>query len=681
MNWAAAGLVYAAVYAAAIVALGGEPYARLLLGNAALLLPPLATLIVIVRRRRDWKGRQNVFFAAIAAWAALWFAGQLSWAVLEVGRGEPLPWFHSFLLLQLCGSALPVVALVAWPHKGARAETAVTAAIDIAVLASLIGFLYWSLIVAPGRDPAHAGFALRSLSLIGPSVRAACVVGLLGASFAAGQSAWAAVYRRMAIGMALAVGLMIPLSFATYNGSYQTGSMTDTGWMLPFFFAAWAAAEAPASAIESRSILAAPVRHASPLLLYAALLTVAVIGYGLHYVAPLGATIDRMRDVATAFTLVAGVALVMVRLRVEQRAVDRANDRVRLLATACEHAGELILVTHGSRIEYANDAFCRAIGYSREELATFSPEQFVAPESRGDLGPLRERIRSRHTIRATTKMSRRDGTTFPAAWSAAPILDAQGRVRFVVAVIRDMTDDMRLREQLVRSERLSAIGELVSGVAHEMNNPLQSIIGSLDVLLNQPVDPDTRNDLERARREAGRAGRIIRNLLTFARQAPDERLLVDLNEIVQATVNVRAYELEIAGIAIREEYALNLPLVLANREAIQQIVANLIVNAQQALNGRKGSLTVRTFLSDAQAALEVRDDGPGVAPHIASRIFEPFVTTKPDVSGTGLGLSLSFGIAHSHGGTLELVPTDVGACFRLVLPGAGYPGPSQLPLP
>jgi two-component system NtrC family sensor kinase len=195
------------------------------------------------------------------------------------------------------------------------------------------------------------------------------------------------------------------------------------------------------------------------------------------------------------------------------------------------------------------------------------------------------------------------------------------------------------------------------------------------------VDPDTRADLERARREAGRAGRIIRNLLTFARKAPDERLLVDLNEIVQAAVNVRAYELEIAGVSIREEYAPNLPLVLANREAIQQVVANLIVNAQQALNGRKGTLTVRTFLSGGHAALEIRDDGPGVAPHIASRIFEPFVTTKPDVSGTGLGLSLSFGIAHAHGGTLELVPTDVGACFRLVLPGAGFPGPAQLPLP
>src|SRR5262249_39419060 len=158
--------------------------------------------------------------------------------------------------------------------------------------------------------------------------------------------------------------------------------------------------------------------------------------------------------------------------------------------------------------------------------------------------------------------------------------------------------DVRLREQVVRSERLSAIGELVSGVAHEMNNPLQSIIGTLDVMLNQPADPVTRADLERARREAGRAGRIIRNLLTFARKSPDERLLVDLNEIVQAAVNVRAYELEMGRIEIHEEYAPNLPLVLANREAIQQIIANLVVNAQQAMSKNGGgSLRVRTFIS------------------------------------------------------------------------------------
>jgi PAS domain S-box-containing protein len=482
--------------------------------------------------------------------------------------------------------------------------------------------------------------------------------------------------------LALASGILIFLSLATLRGEYQTGSPSDVGWMIPFWFAAWAAAAAPASAAETRSITGAAARHASPILLYVALLAVATLGYGLRYLMPLGPAVDRLRDIATAFTLVAGIALVMVRLRVEQHALDRAIDRVRLLATACEHAGELIIITQGPRIEYANDAFCRAVGYSREEMRALTPDHFVAAESRDQIEPLRERVRARHVVRATTRIARRDGSTFQAAWSAAPIDDGQGHVRYIVGVLRDMTEDLRLREQVVRSERLSAIGELVSGVAHEMNNPLQSIIGTLDVLLNQPTDPNTRADLERARREAGRTGRIIRNLLTFARRSPEERLLVDLNEIVQAAINVRGYELEMASIKIREDYAPTLPLVLANREEIQQVVASLVINAQQAMSHNGGgTLTVRTFISGGQAAVEVKDDGPGIAPNVRSRLFEPFVTTKPSVSGTGFGLSLSFGIANAHGGTLELVPTDAGACFRLTLPGAGFAGPAQLPSP
>lgn len=681
MNWAVAGLVYAGAYAALTAVLAGAPHARVLLGNVALLLSPLAPLYVIVRRRRDWHGRQLVFFGALAAGAGLWLTGQLLWAFDEVVRATPLPWFHWYILLQLCGSAMPLIAIVAWPHRGARTETATTAAIDIAVLVFLTGFLYWSLIIAPGTAGPNAALGLRLLAWVGPSVRVACVAGLIVAIAAAGKNAWGGVYRRLAAGLALAFVTLTALSFATLHGTYQTGSPTDVGWMLPFWFIAWAAATAPASAAEPRTFVTAPVRQASPLLLYVALLSVAILGYGLRYVLPLGDAVDRMRDLATAFTLIAGIALVMVRLRVEQHAVDRANDRVRLLATACENAGELIIVVRGSQIAYVNDAFCRALGYSREEILASHPERFVAADARDGIQPVRDRLRARHVARATTKLVRKDTTTFPASVSAAPILDVHGRVEYLVGVIRDMTDDMRLREQIVRGERLSAIGELVSGVAHEMNNPLQSIIGSLDVLLNQPTDPVTRSDLERARREAGRAGRIIRNLLTFARKAPDERLLLDLNEIVQAAVNVRAYELEIARVRIREEYAPNLPLVLANREGIQQVVANLIVNAQQAMDGAGGTLIVRTYLSGGHAALEIKDDGPGVAPHIANRIFEPFVTTKPDVSGTGLGLSLSFGIAHAHGGTLELVPSDVGACFRLTLPGAGYAGPAQLPLP
>jgi two-component system NtrC family sensor kinase len=450
--------------------------------------------------------------------------------------------------------------------------------------------------------------------------------------------------------------------------------------MLPFWFAAWAAATSPGSPVESRSAGPWLVRHSSPVLLFAAILIVPIVGFSLRYLAPAGPRVDWLRDVATAATLVSGTALIMIRLRVEQRSVERANEGVRLLATACEQAGELIVILRENRIEYANDAFCRACGYSREDVERLTPEALLGAESADRLPVLGESLRARRTVRATASIARKDGTTFQAACVVTPLLDAFGHVTHIVAVIRDTTEEVRLREQLVRGERMSAIGEFVSGVAHELNNPLQSVIGTLELMLGEPHLPEVRADLERARLEAGRAGRIIRNLLTFVRQSPNERLLIALNEIVQSTISVRAYELEMAGIEVQENYALNLPVVLANREEIQQVVLNLIINAQQAMsdaNGR-GVLSVRTFIDGDSAVVEVCDDGPGIPAELAGRIFEPFFTTRSVGAGTGLGLSLSFGIAKAHAGSLSAHPREHGACFQLSLPGAGFPGPSSV---
>jgi two-component system NtrC family sensor kinase len=340
----------------------------------------------------------------------------------------------------------------------------------------------------------------------------------------------------------------------------------------------------------------------------------------------------------------------------------------------------VVIVSGDDRIEYANDAFCRALGYTRDELARLSPRVLVGPESAAQMEGVRDRLAGRQVTRLTAALARKDGTTFQAACAAAPIVDVANHMTHVVAVIRDVTEELRLREQLVRGERLSALGEFVSGVAHEVNNPLQSVIGTLDLILDQELEATVRADLERTRFEAGRAGRIVRNLLMFVRPTSNERLLMDVNEIVMSTVAVRAYELEMAGVQTREEYAPSLPLVLANREELQQVLLNLVINAQQAMSETRGArvLSVRTAIEAGNVVIEVRDTGPGVSAELAGRIFEPFVTTKPPGSGPGLGLSLSFGIARAHRGTLELVPAAAGCCFRLTLPGAGFPGPAAI---
>jgi PAS domain S-box-containing protein len=677
MFWVISGLVYSAVYVAAVLALAGHDHTRLIVGNVGLFLPPLATLAVIVRRRDDWVGRERVFWTGMAAWAACWVVGRTGWAFDEIFRSHPLPWFQWYLVLQLTASALPLISLVAWPHRGVRSESAMTAALDILVLTFLAAFLYWSLVIAPGTHAGHSALALRSLAIVGPLVRLAALAGLLAAAASAGTDAWAAVYLRLAYGMGLAFAVLVALSMSAVRGDYQTGSQVDIGWMMPFFFAAWAAATSPASPVESAASSPWVARHSSPALLFTALMAVPVVGYALRILSPLGPPADRLRDLATAVTVVAGIALVMVRLRVERQAVEQASQRVRLLATACEQAGELIvIVTRGSRIEYANDAFCRALGYSLAALQSMPPAALVAPDSIASIAALNESLRVRRVTRLSGALLRRDGSTLQAACVAAPILDATGHLTHFVAVIRDTSEDLRLRELLVRGERLSAIGAFVSGVAHEINNPLQSIIGTLELVLARAQDPDLRVDIERIRFEAGRAGRIVRSLLTFVQPSPNERVLIDLNETVKATVAVRASDLALGGIKTREEYEPVMPLVLANRDEIQQVLLNLIINAQQAMTeGTTRALSVRTFTLGSDAVVEVHDSGPGIPPGLTGRIFEPFFSTKSTSAGPGLGLSLSLGIAHSHKGHLEHMATPSGSCFRLTLPGAGFPGP------
>jgi two-component system NtrC family sensor kinase len=205
-------------------------------------------------------------------------------------------------------------------------------------------------------------------------------------------------------------------------------------------------------------------------------------------------------------------------------------------------------------------------------------------------------------------------------------------------------------------------------VAHEINNPLQAVMGLSELLIEG--HGDMVHDLDQIRVHADRAAKIVRHLLLFARHSTLERSVSDLNEITRSTVAFRSFELKSLGIELVEHYSLELPLIVVNREEIQQVILNLLLNAEQALRGagRPGVIRVRTGDAEAGAFVEVSDDGPGVPAAMASQVFEPFFTTRSVGQGTGLGLSVSLGIALAHGGLLELRPSDRGACFRLIIP-------------
>src|SRR6059036_3052458 len=246
----------------------------------------------------------------------------------------------------------------------------------------------------------------------------------------------------------------------------------------------------------------------------------------------------------------------------------------------------------------------------------------------------------------------------------------------IVVMVEDVTEQQALETQLVQSEKLAAVGQLVSGVAHELNNPLTSIAGLSEFLLEQKeLGKKDRGHLQVIQEQAERAGRIVRNLLTFARKGSAERVPVDLNDVIRRTLSLTAYDLKLKDITVERELSGALPEVFGDRHGLQQVVLNLVTNAAQAVGEnpreRPRTITVSTWF-DGQVHLRVADTGPGIPDEIAQSVFTPFFTTKEPGKGTGLGLSITYSIVESHSGQITLEPrgTRGGAAFRVDLPPA-----------
>jgi two-component system NtrC family sensor kinase len=253
----------------------------------------------------------------------------------------------------------------------------------------------------------------------------------------------------------------------------------------------------------------------------------------------------------------------------------------------------------------------------------------------------------------------------------------------VEAVIRDVTERKKLQDQtrelyhqLSQAEKLAALGQTMSGVAHELNNPLATILACAERLSGRRLDEQTKRDLEAIHNAAERAARIVRNLQTFVRKRHTTRTTVDLNEVVRETLAIRAYEQRAANVVILEALAAGLPPIFADPHQIQQILLNLIINAEQAMldaHGR-GMLILRSWHEPERDAviLEVNDDGPGMPEALQPKIFDPFFTTKAVGKGTGLGLTVAYAIAQEHGGRLTVASVEGrGASFFLELPVSG----------
>ena len=291
------------------------------------------------------------------------------------------------------------------------------------------------------------------------------------------------------------------------------------------------------------------------------------------------------------------------------------------------------------------------------------------------------------------RLRRADHTPIWVELTARAELIAESRVR-VEALLRDVTerkkldDEMRdIYHQLLQAEKMSALGQTISGVAHELNNPLATILSWSERLSQKTAaDAGVRRGIEIIHSESERAARIVRNLLTFARKRQTTRAMVDVNRVVRETLALRSYEQRVTNITIIDALAAGLPQIFADGHQLQQVLLNLVINAEQAMlaaNGR-GVLVVRSWFDAEREAvtLEINDDGPGVPADLQPKIFDPFFTTKDVGKGTGLGLTVAYANVQEHGGRirLESAPRQ-GASFFIELPVTGVKLPVVSPPP
>ncbi len=297
----------------------------------------------------------------------------------------------------------------------------------------------------------------------------------------------------------------------------------------------------------------------------------------------------------------------------------------------------------------------RSVNPAAQALAGFEDsaprlEEFVVPAEAAYVAKQLTLVRGGEPREFVMHLRRPDGAVREAEVVAVPAAGEEAGAPLVLAIARDVTDEQRLREQLGHSEKLAALGRLVSGVAHELNNPLAGISALAQALiLDEPLDDGSRRVVESIRTEATRAAQIVTDLLAFARQRPLRRTELDLAELVREVISANGERLGRWTV----DFPVELPAAHADPDQIRQVVLNLLSNGAHAMRATGASGTVRGWVEGSAVMLEVLDGGPGIPPDVMARIFEPFFTTKPVGEGTGLGLSISHGIIRAHGGDIR----------------------------
>lgn len=363
------------------------------------------------------------------------------------------------------------------------------------------------------------------------------------------------------------------------------------------------------------------------------------------------------------------------------RAEEARDDSEALLAAILRHAPiGIYLKDPSGRYQMVNEAMARMAGRSREDMIGRTSRDLFDAASAAKI-ETSDRAMLAGGLPQTGETQAPAGATYEHDLTTRfPIETRAGRgiAGFVIDVSERKRADAELarsREALYQSEKMAALGSLLAGVSHELNNPLAIIVAQAELLAREAAATPAADRARRIQRAAERSARIVQTFLAMARQKAPDRRAIDLHELVAGAIELTGYGLRASGVEVRTHFAAGLPPVVGDADQLHQVVVNLIVNAQQAMEGQT-ERRVLSFTTDAgdpagTATLDIADTGPGVPDVISRRIFEPFFTTKPEGAGTGVGLSFSQGIVEAHGGTLTLAESKgVGTTFRITLPAA-----------
>ena len=317
-----------------------------------------------------------------------------------------------------------------------------------------------------------------------------------------------------------------------------------------------------------------------------------------------------------------------------------------------------------------NKALLKETGYNADEVIGKSFSSFLYSEDESVAFEAQKEVQRGEAHQFEMRAKKKDGNIGWYSLTMRPIFNSEGSVITAQGIARNITDRKKMEEQLIQSEKLSSLGGVLSGVAHELNNPLTAIIGNAQLLVQREIPTVIKDKLDTIQRESIRCTKIVGGLLDFAREHKPERRMISVNDVIMESYKLREYELRVDDVDIKLDLSEDIPKTYADPYQLQQVFTNLINNAHDALLEKSGGiLNIRSYRRDKKILIEFEDSGPGIPKKYIRKIFDPFFTTKEVGKGTGLGLSVAYGIINEHDGRIDIESkTDRGTKFTVEFP-------------